>query len=57
MPHEGPVDFARRVTTARADLAHDVMAITQMYTVIRYAGSRLSSAQLTKQVQAFDARA
>jgi len=56
MPHEGPVDFARRVTAARADLAHDVMAITQTYTVIRYAGARLSSAQLTKQVRAFDAR-
>ncbi len=55
-PHEGPFDFARRVTGARTDLAHDVMAITQAYTVIRYAGSRVPSSQLVKQVQSFDAR-
>lgn len=54
-PYEGPIDFARRVAGARADLAQDIMSITQTYTVIRYANARLSSEQLKTQVQAFDA--
>ena len=56
LPHEGPVDFARRVTDSRSDLADDVMAITQVYTVIRYAGARVSTDNLKQRVRAFDAR-
>ncbi|MFP6682102.1 MAG: DUF3488 and transglutaminase-like domain-containing protein [Gammaproteobacteria bacterium] len=55
-PHEGPVDFSKRVSTARADLAHEVQAITQTYTVIRYAESGLASSNLDQQVHAFSAR-
>ena len=55
-PHEGPVDFARRVTDSRHDLATEVMAITQAYTVIRYAGAKVGTENLVQRVRAFDAR-
>ncbi|TDJ63384.1 MAG: DUF4129 domain-containing protein, partial [Proteobacteria bacterium] len=53
-PYEGPVDFARRVADARSDLANDVLAITQAYTVIRYADGGLSIEQLIERVRSFD---
>ena len=56
LPHEGPVDFARRVTDARSDLTDEVMTITQYYTVIRYAGAQVSVVNFKKQVRAFNAR-
>jgi hypothetical protein len=55
LPHEGPRDYAVRVSAARADLASEVMAITNAYTVIRYAGARLSGASLLQRVRAFAA--
>ncbi len=53
LAYEGPIDFANRVCGARADLAQEVRAITQTYTVIRYAGARISNGDLEKQVRAF----
>lgn len=38
-PSEGPLDYARRVTRERPDLAHEVEPIVQLYTRMRYAGS------------------
>jgi len=52
-PYEGPRDFARRVTRERSDLAADIVTITETYTVIRYAGAKLSTAQLLQQVHDF----
>ncbi len=56
LPYEGPVDFARRVGDSRTDLADDVRAITEAYTVIRYAGARTGAENFEQRVRAFDAR-
>jgi protein-glutamine gamma-glutamyltransferase len=34
--YEGPVDFARRITTTRQDLNADIQNITNLYVLIRY---------------------
>ena len=37
--HEGPLDYAARVVTVRADLEHAVLDITDRYVELRYQGS------------------
>jgi len=56
-PCEGPDDYARRVISARNDLADEVTAITNTYTIIRYAGAELPAGHLLRQVRAFAAGA
>lgn len=39
-PHEGPVDFARRVSEARPDLADAVLGISDAYVALRYGNGK-----------------
>lgn len=52
---EGPMDFARRVSEQRPELAESVQAITRAYTELRYreSGSEHSLEQLRRWVRAF----
>jgi len=54
-PHEGPVDFLRRVESARPDLAAEARAITAAYVEARYGEglSRQQSRELLARVRAF----
>ncbi len=55
--HEGPLDFARRAATARADLAPAVGDITRLYLRLRYGPGELSGERrvLKRAVAAFRA--
>jgi transglutaminase-like putative cysteine protease len=54
-PHEGPLDFARRISLARPELAEAVTRITALYVSLRYAPSPEagSLSLLRNQVRAF----
>ncbi len=54
-PHEGPLDFARRVREQRADLADDADAITRFYLELRYGRVATATAltELVRRVRAF----
>jgi hypothetical protein len=52
---EGPIDFARRASIRRADLAGDINRITTLYVDIRY-GSQLDELETLKQrIRVFNA--
>lgn len=51
-PSEGPLDYARRTSRARPDLAGAIQAITALYIHLRYAGTG-DPHLLTRQVRAF----
>ena len=38
-PHEGPLDFCRRASSLRPDLAAELQSITELYVRCRYAGA------------------
>jgi hypothetical protein len=51
---EGPIDFARRASLRRTDLAGDINRITALYVDIRY-GSQLNGLKTLKQhIRIFD---
>ncbi len=54
-PHEGPLDFARRAATARADLALAIGDITRLYLKLRYGPGELAGERqvLRRAVAAF----
>jgi transglutaminase-like putative cysteine protease len=54
-PHEGPLDFARRASGARADLAPAIGDITRLYLNLRYGPGELSGERqvLKRAVAAF----
>ncbi|MBI5616532.1 MAG: DUF3488 domain-containing transglutaminase family protein [Gammaproteobacteria bacterium] len=52
-PAEGPRDFATRVAAARADLAAEVGAITDLYVLLRYADAPLPIVRLERRVRNF----
>ncbi len=53
---EAPRAFARRVVLERADLAAEVMAITRLYTRLRYGRGAGDRHALERQVSAFRPR-
>lgn len=56
-PHEGPLDFARRASGARADLAPAIGDITRLYLKLRYGPGELSGERqvLRRAIAAFRA--
>ena len=52
-PHEGPHDYALRVSAARPDLAPQVEHITKLYTALRYADARVDPGLLRRAVSSF----
>lgn len=56
-PHEGPVDFARRATLARVDLAPAIGDITRLYLKLRYGSGEVPGERrvLRRAVAAFRA--
>jgi protein-glutamine gamma-glutamyltransferase len=50
---EGPVDFARRASLKRNDLAPQIKNITEMYIAIRYGSNSTQIPKMQKQVHAF----
>ncbi len=53
-PAEGPLDFARRASALRPDLAVDVMAVSRAYIQARYAqGDKSAAARLKRLVRSF----
>lgn len=56
-PAEGPVDFARRVESARPDLSPAVAAITRLYVALRYGVGTSAAAleELKQRVRQFSA--
>ena len=52
-PHEGPRDYALRVSAARPDLAPQVEHITKLYTALRYADARVDPGLLRRAVSTF----
>lgn len=56
-PHEGPLAFAARVTAARTDLGSEVLAITRLYTALRYAGANIDLALLRAKIRSFTPQA
>jgi transglutaminase-like putative cysteine protease len=55
--HEGPLDYAARVSRARPDLAPQVEHITKLYVALRYTGLALDVRMLARAVAAFSPRA
>ncbi len=52
-PHEGPRDYAARVSVARPDLATNIEYITKLYTALRYGDARLDPGLLRRAVARF----
>ena len=52
-PHEGPLAFAARSAAARPDLRAEIVAITELYTALRYAGARFEISLLKARVRRF----
>jgi transglutaminase-like putative cysteine protease len=51
LAHEGPMDYAHRITRARPDLARQVMQISKLYCRLRYANDgRLGSLPMLKKL-------
>jgi len=53
MPHEGPMDFAARVTRNQKFLAEVVNKITKLYVSVRYGSHGEKLAMLKKEIDAF----
>ncbi len=51
--YEGPVDFARRASAQRSDLAVQIKNITDTYITIRYGSNNTHISSLREQVRAF----
>jgi len=56
LPSEAPNAYAKRVASARADLAAEVLAITGLYTAIRYAPGPADPRPLQDRVRRFRPR-
>ena len=54
-PHEGPQDYAMRVSKARPDLASKIREIADLYIHLRYAASKGNHARLDRLASAFKA--
>ncbi|MHB1529285.1 MAG: transglutaminase TgpA family protein [Acidiferrobacteraceae bacterium] len=55
-PHEGPSDYAARVTRIRPDLAPQVAAITRAYIDARYGRGKLNGRRLKTEIRRFRPR-
>ena len=51
--HEGPVDYAKRASLKRSDLAPQIKDITNLYIAIRYASDASQLGALRKNIKAF----
>ena len=51
--YEGPIDFARRASTERSDLASQIKNITDIYITIRYGSNKSQIPAMQAQVRSF----
>ncbi len=51
--HEGPVDYAQRLSNERAELGNQVKSITDLYIFVRYRSNHGKLAQLKKAIRSF----
>ena len=55
-PYEGPVDYAKRISITKKNLAHDIQKITALYVELRYSSSNNDVTAFANLVKNFNCR-